>query len=82
MVYCEDQLSLNGTYVNGLRIGSGKITAAYGRIPFLLNDGDTILIKPSWEFRFHQPHSTAEKSSPIRERDTLVSNLMNVIQQC
>ena len=50
LVYCEDRLSFNGTYVNGTLIGNIKSP----RNPYLLENGDVITIRPHWQFRFRQ----------------------------
>lgn len=50
LVYCEDQCSTNGTYVNDVLIG--KLSSPGS--PFLLSDGDVITIRPHWAFVFHQ----------------------------
>ena len=55
MVYCEDQISMNGTYVNGVLIGNEKQAEKNGKTPYLLTDGDVIQIRPFWKFKFHQP---------------------------
>ncbi|KAL7918935.1 kinase-like domain-containing protein [Trichoderma austrokoningii] len=50
-VYVRDRKSVNGTLVNGLRIGVGpQISSGY-----LLQDGDVIEIQPYWKFHFRQP---------------------------
>ncbi len=58
LIYCEDRQSSNGTYVNNTLIG----TLDSPRSPYLLNDGDTISIRPYWTFRFSQ-------ASAFRESD-------------
>src|SRR5438045_9147317 len=50
LVYCEDQCSTNGTYVNGVLIGN----ISCHRSPYLLSDGDVITIRPYWAFTFNQ----------------------------
>lgn len=47
LVYIRDRQSANGTFVNNILIGkSGEVTP--GR---LLEDGDTVTIKPNWHFK-------------------------------
>lgn len=52
-MYCEDLESVNGTWVNDTLIGKlGSPKKGY-----LLSDGDVILVKPHWAFRFRQKAS-------------------------
>ncbi|RDL35008.1 uncharacterized protein BP5553_06939 [Venustampulla echinocandica] len=54
LVYCEDLESSNGTYVNGVRIGTiGGECRGY-----LLSDGDIIHIRPNWKLSFSQLNET------------------------
>lgn len=58
LIYCED-LSLNGTFLNGRRIGRGTSV--------LLSDGDRIDIRNAACFRFSQPVRNAEDPDVVAE---------------
>lgn len=51
MFYCEDLGSANGTYVNDILVGRRSRPGN----PFLLSDGDTITLRPTYSLEFKQP---------------------------
>jgi hypothetical protein len=69
LIYCEDRMSSNGTYVNSTLIGKQSCP----RSPYLLTDGDTIAIRPHWKFRFNQ-----WPIAPLRSFDKVQVNEMKV----
>ena len=51
-VYVRDRKSCNGTYVNGIKIGSAPHVSS----GYLLQDGDIVRIPPFWSFELIQPN--------------------------
>ncbi len=69
MFYCEDLLTLNGTDVNGTKIGSKDAPCP----AYLLSDGDVIHVKPGWTFVFHQlTGSQTYDLPPFQDKERLV----------
>ena len=64
LIYCEDQDSTNGTYVNDTLIG--KLSSP--RSPYLLRDGDVISIRPYWTFQFSQ--ESLDEGNPLDSLQT------------
>lgn len=69
MLYCEDLESSNGTYVNGVLIGNENTVKLSGKMPYLLNDGDIIDIKPYWKFKVCQKSPAANSNVITRRND-------------
>ncbi|UKZ82300.1 hypothetical protein TrVFT333_010086 [Trichoderma virens FT-333] len=64
-VYVRDRKSVNGTFVNGQIIGVGpQISSGY-----LLQDGDSIEIRPHWKFIFHQPRTPPPRPLTAIQKD-------------
>ncbi|KAK4068962.1 hypothetical protein Trihar35433_5541 [Trichoderma harzianum] len=64
-VYVRDRKSINGTFVNGHIIGVGpQISSGY-----LLQDGDSIEIRPHWKFIFHQPRTPPPRPLTAIQKD-------------
>ncbi|KAL6697645.1 kinase-like domain-containing protein [Trichoderma pleuroticola] len=64
-VYVRDRKSVNGTFVNGRIIGVGpQISSGY-----LLQDGDSIEIRPHWKFIFYQPRTPPPRPLTAIQKD-------------
>ncbi|KAL7930481.1 kinase-like domain-containing protein [Trichoderma chlorosporum] len=64
-VYVRDRKSVNGTFVNGQIIGVGpQISSGY-----LLQDGDSIEIRPHWKFIFRQPRTPPPRPLTAIQKD-------------